>query len=109
MKHNNLFNVSFIMSLVVVLLTVFALLPGMVNAQESSPEFVEFQSILTEEAFDWESFIIGNDSYLVVANAFDSKIYKWNGSSFVEFQSIPARGATDGEFFTIGSDSYLRG
>ncbi len=87
MKYNHVFNVSFMTSLAIMLFTAFVFLPGMVNAQESSPEFVEFQSILTEHAFYLESFTIDSDDYFVVAEASDSKIYKWDGVNFIEFQS----------------------
>jgi hypothetical protein len=76
--------------------------------------FVEFQSIPANCAMDLESFIIGTDIYLAVANQFngsdyniDSKIYKWNGSSFVEFQAIPTNSAIDWESFTIDGETYL--
>ncbi len=107
MKHHNLFNVSFIMNLVVVLFTVFTLLPGIANAQTASPEFVEFQSIPTERAWDWEPFTIDGDLYLAVANAVSSRLYKWDGMSFVEFQTIPTNQAYDWELFTIGNSYYL--
>ena len=76
--------------------------------------FVEFQAIPTQGAWDWESFSIGSDAYLAVANSnsganvnIDSKIYRWNGIGFVEVQSIPTHYAWDWEFFVIGSDAYL--
>jgi hypothetical protein len=76
--------------------------------------FTETQSIPTNSAVDWESFILDGDTYLVVANNYtgsthniDSKIYRWNGTIFVEFQSIPTNGAYDWEFFTIGGNDYL--
>ena len=72
--------------------------------------FVEFQSIPTDGANDWEFFTIGSDHYLAVANTYNynSKLYRWNGASFVEFQSIPTNSAAnDWEFFTIGSDSAI--
>jgi len=82
--------------------------------QGSGTEFVEFQSIPTSGAADWEFFTIGSDHYLAVANYYndsthdlDSKLYRWDGTSFVEFHSIPTNGARDWEFFTIGSDHYL--
>lgn len=75
-----------------------------------------FQSIPTSGAANWESFTIGADSYLAVANqqddsstSIDSKIYKFNGTSFVEFQTMPTFLASDWIFFTMGSDSYLAG
>ena len=83
-------------------------------AQGSGTEFVEFQSIPTNGAHDWQFFTIGSDHYLAVANYYngstyniDSKLYRWDGTSFFEFQSIPTNGAVDWEFFTIGSVHYL--
>jgi len=77
-------------------------------------KFVEFQTILTHGARDWESFSIDGETYLVVANANNdasysnvSTIYKWSGSSFEEFQSIPTEGANSWESFTIGGTIYL--
>lgn len=76
--------------------------------------FIEFQSIPTNGALDWEFFVAGTDSFLVVANSLngvtyniDSKIYRWDGSSFVEFQSIATNRATDWESFEIGGSVYL--
>jgi hypothetical protein len=76
--------------------------------------FEEEALIPTNGARDWESFTIGSDHYLAVANTYngstynlDSKIYRWNGTAFTETQSIPTNGAMDWEFFTIGSDYYL--
>jgi hypothetical protein len=76
--------------------------------------FEEEDAIPTDGANDWESFTIGSDSYLAIANNYngstfniDSKIYRWNGTTFTESQSIPTTGAADWEFFTIGEDSYL--
>ncbi len=78
------------------------------------PYFHEFQALSTNGADDLESFTIGSDNYLAVANMrndsthnIDSQIYRWNGTSFVEFQSIPTSGARDWEFFTVGGDHYL--
>ena len=72
-----------------------------VNAQQLV-EFQEFEAIPTIGARSWESFTIGTDHYLAVANYdngsghnIDSKIYQWNGTNFVEFQSIPTNGAAD--------------
>merc|ERR1711988_93632 len=70
--------------------------------------------IPTKGAYDWESFQIGSDTYLAVANYFDgsnyalnSVIYKWDGSTFVSHQTIALKGAYDWESFQIGSDTYL--
>ena len=94
------------------LLIAFLFLIG--TAQGADKGFVEFQSIATNGAIDWEFFTIGSDYYLAVANYhngstydIDSKIYTWDGASFLEFQTIPTTGAYDWQFFTIGSDHYL--
>jgi hypothetical protein len=78
--------------------------------------FVSHQSILTYGAKDWESFSIGGDTYLVVANNgdgfyynIDSKIYKWNSGTqlFEVYDSIATNGAIDWEYFIIGLDTFL--
>jgi hypothetical protein len=78
-------------------------------------QFVEVQTIPTHGASDWESFVIGRDTYLVVANyqagttaqAVDSQIYKWDGSSFLAFQAIATQGAVDFESFQMDDLTYL--
>ncbi len=74
----------------------------------------EVQSIATSGALDWESFSIGGESYLAVANDgngsthnINSKIYKWDGSAFAEVQSIATNGGRDWESFSIAGESYL--
>jgi uncharacterized protein YukE len=76
--------------------------------------FVQFQSIPTTGANDWEFFTINGTPYLAVANYrnsssynIDSRIYQWNGSSFVQFQDIPTSGARDWEYFTLNNQHYL--
>jgi formylglycine-generating enzyme required for sulfatase activity len=76
--------------------------------------FVEFQTIPTSGALDWESFTLNGDTYLAVANSsngttnlIDSKVYQWNGSVFVEFQSIPTQGGADWEYFSLDGEHYL--
>lgn len=76
--------------------------------------FEAFQTIATWGARDWESFVIGGDTYLAVANErnddtrnVDSVIYKWDGTGFVPFQSIPTNSARDWESFVIDGDMYL--
>jgi len=86
-------------------------------AQGHAQEFMYSQQLVaTQGAVDWESFTIGGDTYLAVANTLtrtgysydiNSKIYRWDGSSFVEFQSIPTNGAADWESFTIDGTPYL--
>jgi hypothetical protein len=78
--------------------------------------FVPFQAILTQGARDWEFFTIDGQSYLAVANFFNStsysvnsQIFRWSGSSFVPFQSILTHGAHDWDFFSVnnGQSYYL--
>ena len=77
--------------------------------------FIEFQSIPTQGACDWESFTINGDTYLAVANwsidvtqfNVDSLIYRFNGVSFVEYQRIPTHSAHDLESFVINGETYL--
>jgi len=82
--------------------------------QWNGASFIEYQSIPTQGAWNWEYFTIGAEHYLAVANSkndsthnINSKIYRWNGASFIEYQSIPTQGAHDWEYFTVGSDHYL--
>jgi hypothetical protein len=77
-------------------------------------QFVEFQSIPTKAAREWEFFDVSGEPYLVVANYkdggncdTDSKIYKWDGVSFVEFQSIPTHCARSWEAFKIAGEHYI--
>ena len=82
-----------------------------------------FQSIATNGAAKWDSFVIGGNTYLAVANSrndttrtVDSKIYKWisgsscfgNGTSCGDaYQSIETSGAVDIKPITVGADTYL--
>src|SRR3989338_16659 len=82
-----------------------------------------FQSIATNGAAKWESFVIGGNTYLAVANSrndttrtVDSKIYKWlsaqacfgNGTTCgTAYQSIETSGAVDIKPITVGADTYL--
>jgi hypothetical protein len=82
--------------------------------QWDGTNFVPFQSILTNGAYNWEFFTIGTDHYLVVANYrndaihnINSQLYQWDGTRFVPFQSILTNGGIDWKFFTIGTDHYL--
>ena len=63
---------------------------------------------------DWESFKIGEETYLAVANNndgtthnVDSKIYAWTGTNFSEFQSIPTAMAYNWHSFEIGGEMFL--
>ena len=75
-----------------------------------------FQIIQTHGASDWESFVIGDETYLAVANTqtnsshnINSIIYKWDdtSTSFIEVQSIPTNAAYDWESFFINNETYL--
>ena len=76
--------------------------------------FMDFQSIPTNGAIEWESFTIDGETYLAVCNnnngstpEIDSRIYKWNGVTFVYFQGISTFGAIACESFTINGETYL--
>uniref|UniRef100_A0A4W6EEI3 Thrombospondin type laminin G domain and EAR repeats n=1 Tax=Lates calcarifer TaxID=8187 RepID=A0A4W6EEI3_LATCA len=80
-------------------------------------KFVQFQSLQTHCARDWEAFTINRQTYLAVANhrqgnnnhTINSVIYKWNRStkSFEVHQMLPTSGAYDWEFFTVGPYHFL--
>jgi hypothetical protein len=83
------------------------------------------QSISTEGARDWEHFVIGDQHFLVVANAhseevpgsgsvnydLDSIIYLYDGTRssnpFQIFQKIPTKGGADWEHFVIDDQHFL--
>ncbi|MCD4705861.1 hypothetical protein K8R61_02145, partial [bacterium] len=82
-------------------------------------KFHHYQSIPDQSNIsDWESFKIGEETYLAVAircsfngsscsGDTNSKIYKWDGASFAEFQAIPTFCARDWESFKIDGETYL--
>ncbi|XP_044231368.1 thrombospondin-type laminin G domain and EAR repeat-containing protein-like isoform X1 [Thunnus albacares] len=80
-------------------------------------QFVQFQTLKTHCARDWEAFNINRQTYLAVANhrignnnhTIDSVIYKWNRltKSFEVHQMLPTSGAYDWEFFTVGPYHFL--
>ncbi|XP_023255169.1 thrombospondin-type laminin G domain and EAR repeat-containing protein-like [Seriola lalandi dorsalis] len=80
-------------------------------------KFVQFQSLQTYCARDWEAFNINRQTYLAVANhrqgnnnhTIDSVIYRWNRltKSFEVHQMLPTSGAYDWEFFTVGPYHFL--
>jgi hypothetical protein len=59
-------------------------------------QFVEFQSVHSEGARDWQAYHIGDRHFLALANLYGStqspstaepaKVYEWNGTQFAEFQ-----------------------
>uniref|UniRef100_A0A8D0CV62 Thrombospondin type laminin G domain and EAR repeats n=1 Tax=Sander lucioperca TaxID=283035 RepID=A0A8D0CV62_SANLU len=79
--------------------------------------FVQFQTLQTHCARDWEAFNINRQTYLAVANhrqgdknhTIDSVIYKWNRltKSFEVHQMLLTSGAYDWEFFTVGPYHFL--
>jgi hypothetical protein len=80
----------------------------------SQSQFIPYQTIATEGAYDWESFIIDGESYLAVANhqtdsdyTIDSVVYKWDGAEFVSYQTLATTAAYDWESFSIGDKTYL--
>lgn len=87
---------------------------GTNSACDLAVVFETQQTIATIGALDWESFEIGGETYLAVANHHndssynvDSMIYKWNGTLFVEFQAVPTNSACDWESFEIDGETYL--
>ncbi|XP_071354272.1 thrombospondin-type laminin G domain and EAR repeat-containing protein-like [Trachinotus anak] len=80
-------------------------------------KFVQFQSLQTHCARDWEAFNINRQTYLAVANhrqgnnnhTINSVIYKWNRltKSFEVHQMLQTSGAYDWEFFTVGPYHFL--
>lgn len=76
--------------------------------------FVSYQSILTEGANDFKTFVIDNDTYLAIAcftnnesEEISSKIYRWENNEFQLFQEIGTKGASDWEFFEIDGNFFL--
>lgn len=71
------------------------------------------QTIPTTGGYSNVSFTLGNDTFMVMNNVFDSKssaIYKWNGSQFAPFQTIPLSQVSKGydvEHFQIDGQDYL--
>jgi len=81
---------------------------------KAAPAFVEFQSLPTTGAQDIESFAIGVDSYIAIANSRNEftydvnvTVHKWDGNDFVQVQAIPSHGAADCEFFTLDGGQFL--
>ncbi|KAF7661267.1 hypothetical protein LDENG_00265560 [Lucifuga dentata] len=79
--------------------------------------FVQYQTLQTHCARDWEAFHINRQTYLAVANhrqgnhnhTINSVIYKWNRltKSFEVHQLLQTSGAYDWEFFTVGPYHFL--
>ncbi len=82
-----------------------------------------YQDIATQGAAMWDSFVVGSDTYLAVANSrndstrnVNSVIYKWLSAQAcfgadttcgTAYQSIPTSGAVDLQPITVGSTLYL--
>ncbi|XP_064165813.1 thrombospondin-type laminin G domain and EAR repeat-containing protein [Anguilla rostrata] len=79
--------------------------------------FLQYQSLETHSARDWEAFHIQGEHFLAVANHrqgdnnhnINSVIYKWNpgAKAFEVNQTIRTSGAYDWEFFTAGPYHFL--
>uniref|UniRef100_A0A672HVI7 Thrombospondin type laminin G domain and EAR repeats n=1 Tax=Salarias fasciatus TaxID=181472 RepID=A0A672HVI7_SALFA len=79
--------------------------------------FMQFQTLQTHCARDWEAFSINQETYLAVANhrkgnnnhTINSVIYKWDRltKSFQAHQTLLTSGAYDWEFFTVGPYHFL--
>ena len=79
-------------------------------------QFELFQQIETNDALDWEFFVINDVNYLAVANNYDgstwninSNIYRYDTmlAQFVLYQQIETSGAIDWEFFVINGTYWL--
>ena len=76
--------------------------------------FTNYQSLQTNGANDFKSFVINDTTYLVLANyrknatvETSSYLYRWDNSEFIEEQEFETMGASDWEFFTINDNNYL--
>ncbi|XP_053732225.1 thrombospondin-type laminin G domain and EAR repeat-containing protein-like isoform X2 [Synchiropus splendidus] len=77
--------------------------------------FIRFQDIPTHSAVDWESFTVGEERFLVVANSHDgssyslnSVLYRWQGAEgFVPVHRLPTLGCRDWEHFSTSEGSFL--
>lgn len=72
--------------------------------------FEFFQSIDTNGAVDWESFRVGTDTYLAVANGngnVPSAFYKWTGSAFEEQQKVDTNYAGRWTAFEMDNQVYF--
>ena len=79
----------------------------------SGSQLTPFQTIPGTSPLDMEFFTIQNDSFLAVANSYNSasitetisQIYKFNGTRFQLYQSFNTHGSTGCESFTIQGSS----
>jgi EPTP domain-containing protein len=70
--------------------------------------FVDFQTLAGMWGYNWESFAIGNRSFLCYADHVgDSAILQWNGASFVPFQTLAASAGRCFRFFEADGERYL--
>jgi hypothetical protein len=95
---------------------VYALNSQILRFNTATNSFLHFQFISTQGAMDFESFVIGNESFLAVSNhrngpdyTLNSQVFRFDSVSntFILFQSIPTQASNDFEFFTISGASYL--
>jgi hypothetical protein len=82
----------------------------------TTDQFVEFQTVDTHGARDWEYFSFDDKHYLAVANAYNgatynipSALYKYDPTTdlFVEFQTVDTHGAQAWEYFSFDNNHYL--
>jgi len=78
------------------------------------PPLQQVQSLPTQGGLGLKSFSIGQNLFLAFANfyngsthAFQSPIFRWDGSQFQLAQNIPTNAAYDIESFEMANQSYL--
>lgn len=70
--------------------------------------FVDFQTLDGKWGYNWESFQIGEESFLCYADHVgDSLVMKWDGLSFVPFQTFSASAGRCFRFFEVDGERYL--
>ena len=81
---------------------------------DSTGNFLLYQTIDTKGGRDMEYFTIADKHYLAVRSLRDkttfrlnSAIYQWDGTHFIVVQNIPTLGATSFDFFKIFLDMFL--
>jgi len=83
---------------------------------EDKATFDVVQEIDTDGGIDWEHFVIGNETFIVIANFYNdtsyhlrSTVYRYNHvvRMFESFQEIDTIGAHNWEHFCIGQENFL--
>jgi len=79
-------------------------------------QFVLFQTIMTEGAYEWKHFQLLGADYLALANSFadagvgyevSSMIYRWTGQEFAMMSTVQTFGATSWEHISINGVDYI--